>query len=167
MSRAVLGRVTLALGAVGVCLAAIPFIGSLAPSASIEAKLPRIRVADLKPGEVVFLDAKPYGRRVLVLKQYDQSLRVFGVPVKEGRVGMPDFHWWHPMYWCKDFGPEMTDGRFLPNSLITCHDSPLPDGAWQTYWRWDLNGKSLSQFEDIPQATYVSEAGDIVVGKRE
>ena len=96
----------------------------------------------------------------------DGSVSAWDIPTKDGRVGMPDYEWWRPMYPCSAFGPSIVDGSIDESSYIQCHDPETPEW-WARRWRWSLSGRAVQDgMEDLPATPGVVEGTYFVFGKR-
>lgn len=170
--RKILTISTLVTALVGVALSFVPFALSLQPSERADAALPRIDVSNISPGtyklvtpEDAFETFNGFKQSVYFLRTKDGNLRAWAVYARNGEVGMPDYHWWRTYFSCKEFGPDLKDGVIDEKSLIQCHDKDLYQGQVE-YWRWQLNGKAVSQYvDDMQPANGVIEGEYFVLGK--
>lgn len=152
--RRMLTGVLLILSLIGLSLASLPLIQSMKPSARADAALPRIDISSLSPGEfAIFKQSHPvrflnYYNSILIYKRNNNEVLAWVVPVKEGKVVMPDFHWWqYPAYLCSKFGPTMINGVVDESLPIQCHDTETPKW-WRDKWQWGFNGKNLNRQVD-------------------
>jgi hypothetical protein len=154
--------------ALGGAFATVPFIGSLAPGPTAGKSLARIDIRHLAPGSFAVVDDRleqaPYGTRFFVLKDFDGSLRVFAVPLKDGRTALPDVRWWRVAAWCDNFAPDSLDGRLTKSAVFSCKKAE-PHWSEQNAreWRWDLHGKNLGKFtDDMPRGRYILQGNEVV-----
>lgn len=172
MNRRLLIQCTFAVSAFGAALLAAPFVGSLRPGIGADASLPAIDVSKMQAGESQLLDHPlkgdlngGYRWSILLIKHQDGSLNAWDVPSREGKIGMPDIHWWRPFYACESFGVTrpVQGGR----AVLTCSDATLPSEYWRAEWQWTPDGKAQGQSVDDLQPTVgVFEGKYFVVGKR-
>ncbi len=157
-------------------LAALGFamLQSLTPSDRAEWELQRFDTADIRPGTFRIAADQPisalangYQWSLLIVRLRDGSVKVWKVPVKDGKVGMPDLHWWRPTFDCEHFGPLITNGLIDESKPMQCHDKPLPSDWWAENWRWDLDGKHLGAgpVDDMEPAAGVMDGWYFVYGK--
>jgi hypothetical protein len=173
MNRPVLARSTIAFAVLGVAFVTVALVGSLRPNAKAAASLPRIDVSGLKPGQAELRDHPLNGDlfggfrwSVLLLRHADGKVSAWDVPTIDGKVGMPDVHWWLPFYACDRFGVAIAavDGK----RYFTCADPKVPSEYWRKEWQWSETGKALGQSVDDMQATVGGLEGRyFVVGLRE
>ena len=171
MNKRVLTRAALVLAVLGLVFVMVPLVGSLAPNVRADASLPRIDVSQLEPGQPELRDHPTQGDlyagfrwSVLLLRHADGTLSAWDVPTREGKVAMPDIHWWSPFYTCQAFGLTATahDG----DGIFECSDAQLPSEYWRGEWRWSESGKALGKSVDDMQATVGGVEGSwFVVGK--
>jgi hypothetical protein len=166
--KQILAILTFAVIATGVIISMTPFMGSLRPGARADAALPRYSLIGLSVGQMSILEGPSLGEifnsyelKLLAYKSTEGKINVWKVPVKNGRVGMPDLHWWKPIYDCAQLkvlkGPS--------ESVITCTDENVPKG-WAEDWRWDLSGVNLGKMvDDLESAKGVVENGYFVFAK--
>ena len=165
MSKKLLWTGFLTTSLIGIGFLIGMFGGALNPPANAGEKLPRINVSTLKPGEILTHDAGYESRwdfRYIVYKNYDSEITVFGVPLRDGLVDMPDLKWWRWGPTCKDFGPSMSNGKVVPNSQFKCHDSELNE--WFAKENvWDINGNNLgTSTEDMEKIKFKIKGRDLV-----
>jgi hypothetical protein len=168
MTRRVLTRAALVFAILGLAFVSVPLFGSLAPGVRADAALPRIDVSQLEPGRPELRDHPTQGSlyagfrwSVLLLRHADGSLSAWDVPTREGKVAMPDIHWWSPFYTCQAFG--LTFASPDEAGIFSCHDPQLPSDYWRGEWRWSESGKALGKSVDDMQATVGSVEGDYFV----
>lgn len=165
--RRFLSRMTLALFIVGLIAAMYPFWASMRPNAKAYGALPMIDVSKINDGEFLIVQRpnafqlnNGYEYQVAIYKNMHGGVNVWDVPIKNRAVGMPDIHWWRPMYSCKNFG--LTKAK----DSIACLDSDTPEW-WQQHWKWSLDGKNLEQMvDDLENTRGVLEGDYFVFGKR-
>lgn len=158
----------------GVLLSMTPFIESLKPNAKAIAALPRISLSNISPGEFIILDHPAYGAMyngykwsILIYRRYDGIFKVWDIPTKGQYVGLPDLHWWRPVFACLEFGPTKISGKVDESLPIKCHDTETNDNQWYMKWEWDINGVTLSGGIDSLNITKgIVEGGYFVFAKR-
>lgn len=154
---------------IGMVLAAIPFIRSMNPSARAEAALPYIDVSSLSPGS--FSMEKMEGMHYfedayLLLRDYDQQLYVYLLSLHEGKVLLPDIHWFRFGGLCEKFSPEMENGKLKRGGTIKCHDK-LDNNWWAQEWRWSYDGKNLGKStDDLVKPKYSIKGDYLTIGRR-
>jgi hypothetical protein len=124
---------------------------SLWPSERAKADAVKLEVA--LPRLATYQSVEGRFARLFVVRTSDDHLLAFRVPLKDGKVGMPDLHWWQPFYYCADFRLGGSDGALAAATDFQCHDSDMPEW-WASRWRWALNGKAISPdsgIDDMPQ----------------
>jgi hypothetical protein len=150
-NKTILASLTTAMLLIGVAFILVPFIGSLKPSARTEAMLSRINLLQIKNNSFeirkhpIYGDYKThdgYNYAVVIYKKFNSEVKLWDVPIKNNAVGMPDMHWWKPMYDCKNFSPSIDNGTINEYKAIKCHDFDKPKW-WKDKWIWSLEGKSL------------------------
>jgi hypothetical protein len=82
--------------------------------------------------------------RLYVVRMPSDAVRAFAVPLRAGKVAMPDARWGQSLFDCADFRPGPSEGRLSAYNVFQCHDTDLP--TWGIYqWRWNLDGNSMAQ----------------------
>jgi hypothetical protein len=82
--------------------------------------------------------------RLYVVRMPSDEVRAFAVPLRAGKVAMPDARWGQSLFDCADFRPGPSDSRLSTYNVFQCHDTDLP--TWGIYqWRWNLDGNSVAQ----------------------
>ena len=166
---------TTCLTLIAIFIAGTPFFLSLKPNARAEAALPRVDISKMKPGELRLHDHPTWGNAgqgynwsVLIIKLSADSIKAWVVPAQNGHIGMPDWHWWRPIYPCKIFGLSTSAGSTDEDSNLMCHDKDTPYDWLLSRWKWDLNGKAIDSktAEDMPIAVGAVEGKYFVLGKR-
>lgn len=135
---------------IGIIMAAIPFIRSMNPSARAEAALPYIDISALSGGSYVVekIGGKHYFEdSYLLLRDYDHQLYVYLLPIHDGKVLLPDIHWFRFGGLCEKFSPEIENGKLKKGGIIKCHDK-LDNNWWAHEWRWSYDGKNLGKSTD-------------------
>ena len=149
---------TLASGLVfvGCLLASVPFVRSLNPTPRADAALPRIDIESVKPGhysiKTIGREFHGYSCGLLVYKRLDGFVRAWKLLVMDGAVGMPDIHWWRPMFECRNFGPGVANDTVNEELPIMCRDPEMPSQLMSQEWRWDINGRRLGKMTDDLEA---------------
>nr|WP_298145359.1 hypothetical protein [uncultured Pseudomonas sp.] len=174
-SKKLLAICTTGLALIAIVVAVAPFGLSLKPNARAEAALPRIDISQIKFGELSLRDhptwgdaAQGYKWSLLLTKSPDNSIKVWIVPSQNGHIGMPDQHWWRPIYPCKNFGLSTSSGPIDEPHYLMCHDKNTPYDWLLSRWKWDLNGKAIDSraVEDMPIAIGTVKGKYFVLGKR-
>ena len=171
--KSILTKTTASIALLGLIVASIPFIESLRPNARAVANLPHIDLSEISPGHYSLKHPEQadlfrgYKWAVFVYRKYDGSVKLWNVPVRKGKVGMPDLHWWQPIYECENFGPTVVNGRVQEDQPITCHDPEIHE-SWKKVWKWDINGKNVKDsYYDLEPTKGSVEGNYFIVGKRE
>lgn len=157
--------------ALGVVLLQTPFWKALTPSAQAEANLPRFDISGLRNGSYkIFLNESfpkthnDFSWHVMVVKKPDGNIVAFDIPMKEGKVGFPDFHWWRPAWLCEDFYPKQTAGQGF---TFKCRDNKNEENAWLSEYEWDSEGKNIQGgVSDMLKANGVIEDNKFVLHKK-
>lgn len=152
---------------VGFAFASYPFLASMAPSKRAESEIPRINIKEMSPGTYKITTHSrsveyyyKFKSAVMIVKRHDGKIDAWDLFVKNGAVGMPDYHWWQVYYTCKDFGPTIVNGVIDETMPISCHDSK------EDVRKWSIDGKSLTEyFDDLHKAEGFVE-GDYFVLSR-
>lgn len=146
--RGVLGRVLITLAIAGLIGVAWLLVRTWSPSERVTRQVADLTVRDLQFNEVRTFEGR--FARLYVLRSFDGWATVLRVPLKDGHVLMPDRHWYRPFYACRNFGPELTDGRLRPQGVFRCFDADAPSN-WLPHWRWDYRGRNVSSehFDDM------------------
>ena len=139
-SRAALKYVVLFMGALGILLASLPFLGSFSPSDAARANRPHFSLAELRPG--TFIERDGERSKVFVLRDHSGEVFVYTVPFLKGKYWLPDVRWERPNLSCNSFGPESKDGFLEEGGVFHCRDSAYGE-YYEGELRWTLNGKSL------------------------
>lgn len=160
---------TIGLLAIGVILAAIPFLRSMGPTAQAFNDLPRINIAGIAPGEYrlesyipTHTSADEWRLQAFVYKKINGEINAWRLFSKNGAVGMPDLRWVRPMFECKKFGPTEINGNIDETKPITCHDDDVSD-YWRKEWRWTIDGKNMGNMVEDMDSISGSIEGDFFV----
>jgi hypothetical protein len=143
MRRRAFSVVLALLGTVGFAIALVTLKPSLRLRFRGEMAL---EVRDLTLGAYRTYDGQ--NSRLYVVRSRSDEVWAFTVPLRAGKVGMPNRLWSHPAFNCSDFGPDAEDGSLTADSAFQCHDADVP--VWgKQHWRWGLDGKSATPAPDI------------------
>ncbi len=141
---------TLSMCFLGIFLVSIVFIGSLVPSEKAIAALPRFDISELEAGKLSLLSgptlgeySRGYEMRLLSYKSSSGKIKVWEVPVKDGRIGMPDLRWYLPEYACANFKIV----RDADKAIIACQDQETSEW-WAKQWMWTLDGNNIEGMVD-------------------
>ena len=149
--RRALTIITISFLGLGAVFASMPFIKSMQPSERVFSNLLRIDLSGIKPGQYKLLQkhvlpkgwaADEWG--VLIIRKYDGEYDIWDIPYIDGKVGMPDNHWWRIYEYCENFGPTLQNGKILESGPIKCHDDEMSKWAMQE-WRWSISGENLGK----------------------
>ena len=124
----------------GMILAAIPFIGSLAPSQKADSLVALINVDDVQSGS--FVEEQSQFGRVFALRDRDEVLRVYLVPHHDGQYWLPDPNWERAFYPCKDFGPDSDGDRLVAGGLFRCRESNVEWVTTDEGMTWAFSGEN-------------------------
>ena len=171
--RKILVAATSLIILLGALLVARMLFAVMLPSAKAEADLPRIDMSKINPGDTLLhtIPSAPgpegYFWGVFIYKKHDGTIKIWNVSVKNNAVGMPDRHWWLPIYACQDFGPTRVNGVVDEARPIKCHDPKLPSDWWDTAWHWDIDGQNLNggSIRDMQPTRGALHENYFVVGK--
>ena len=141
VNRRALTIAVVSVGALGLAALSAPFLLSLRPSERALADAVVLEVPELKPGTYQTVDGR-FSRLYLLRTSMDET-SVFAVPMRAGRVGMPDLHWWKPLYYCTDFRPDSVGTRLTDNAIVHCQDAQAPPW-WAQRWRWTTSGSNIA-----------------------
>jgi hypothetical protein len=152
MNRRALTFAMTAVAVVGAVGAAVPLIGSLAPSERAKADLEmHIRAADI-PSDG-FREYAYRFRRVFIGRTPD--LTVLWMPYTNETYWLPDPTWARSVIPCRRFGYD--DGQFR------CFDA-LSTDTWAGQLKWDKSGRSLrSDVPDMQRVPYAVQGDSFVV----
>jgi hypothetical protein len=119
----------------------LSFAGMLVASLRMSERAKAVNIVlEMSPpalGTYVSLDGK-YAR-LYITHDESGSIRAFSVPLKEGKVAMPDREWYRaPIYLCADFGITPSTPVTV-ESIWACHDAESPE-FWRPRWRWGIDG---------------------------
>jgi hypothetical protein len=162
MSRWAFAVMLAVLGSVGLAIILVALKPSLRLLIRGEV---RLEVRDLTLGAYRTYDGQ--NSRLYVVRTRSDEVWAFTVPVRAGKVAMPNRLWAHPAFNCSDFGPDTKDGSLTVDSVFQCHNADLP--AWgKMHWRWRLDGEHATQatdlfIENMPRVTIERSAGVIRV----
>lgn len=146
--------VTAGLTVVGSVILGMVFLVSMQPTPRAEAALPRVDITGLQPGQLMTAELYPhdwfdgYRWSVLLYRQANGNVKAWELPMKAGKVGMPDLRWWRPMYLCEDFGLAPDSSGDGQAAVIQCNDTNEAVSWWKAHWRWDAEGKNLGTMVD-------------------
>jgi hypothetical protein len=104
-------------------------------------KLPFVNIATLAAGQRITVDTEAL--RYFVVYPLNGELQVLAAPVQEGKVLMPEIHWWKPLLYCQDFDIDVVSGAITKESRFRCRDDQQPV-AWMKQWQWDIEGKHIA-----------------------
>jgi hypothetical protein len=165
MRRRLLVGMTAGVALFGLVLLAVPFVGSLNPSARAVGELPHVDLSQLGPGEFRVLEVQL--SRIFVLRLSSGELRVFSVPYSNDRevYFLPDISWSRSWIPCEEFGPEVDSGQLAQDGIFRCH-SGSPNEFWDEEHRWDFGGDNLgSHTEDLPVPRHEVAGQSLIIGK--
>ena len=76
-----------------------------------------------------------------VAADWDGKIYAFLVPMKDGKVTLPDRFWGWGYYDCSDFRPDLDENGYLKKGgTIRCHVKETPEwGA--SLWQWSYSGE--------------------------
>ena len=90
---------------------------------------------------------KDQDTRIMIIHDWDGTIFTHLLPVKAGKVLMPDNYWaeYKSDYHCSDFRPELGSNlQIKKQGLIGCQDQLTPNWA-RKYWLWKYNGEKYNQ----------------------
>jgi hypothetical protein len=132
------------LGLVGIALATVPFLKSLAPNDRSRSNLYSVDIADLGVGQFKVVERN--NTRIFVMHLAIDYFTVLSVPVKDGAVVMPDLRWWRPAGLSRDFGPDQEGGVLTEGARFTCRDV-APERWPEAAWLWNVSGRYIGPTE--------------------
>ena len=153
-----LGIAVAVFSIVGLLLAAVPFIGSLAPTERTRAMevFQRVDVSDFERNTYQLIRVRPSkrwsegstsvvrpGRAWLVIRDDVGHFRVFGLPTWDDSILMPLRYWGQFEGYCRDLGPARDAVRIDAGTQIVCNDEDN-DQFFRHHWYWSLDGRNLS-----------------------
>jgi hypothetical protein len=151
----------------GLMLLAVVILRSMGIGRSDGPPPARVSLDQFPLGSMTMLDRPiriPFGTRFLIVRFVDDTLRVFALPVKNGRIGMPEGSWQRSEVWCQHFGLESGQGPLSPSNVVACLDPELPAQS-RARWRWDLAGNNLSHLApSLQERSFTVENGEVVIG---
>ena len=147
MTRQALTKVVIALGAFALLATALVLVRSLLPNKRTQNLAVLLDTQLPAPGTFQQLD---FDRtRILLISAPTGEVAVFRLPLRNGKVVLPDIHWWRHPYDCADFRPETHDGTLNASSTFECHDPNMPDWSGIS-WRWSIDGRNIRSPRDVP-----------------
>ena len=150
MKRLALRRLLLALVAAGVAAVSLLFVSSLRPSERARARA--IVLQEPIPDLGTFRVYDERNSRLFIVRTAADEVWAYTVPLRNGKVRLPDMHWWSPYYDCADFRPDSDGAVLLAGANFHCHGPNVP-ASWEHHWHWHLNGENVekgSGFEKLP-----------------
>ena len=106
-------------------------------AAHAQAELPRVPTAQLAPGQFAFApdpySQPPFESELMLVREPSGRLRVWYLPVREGRWRLPEDGRWTPGRPCPGWRVDFRAGT------LRCEHPDLP-----TRYRWALDGRALS-----------------------
>jgi hypothetical protein len=102
------------------------------------------------------LEADDNGFKVLITKDWDDSIYAYAVPSSErSEYMMPDITWYRPINTCKKFGPETENGKLKKRGTIKCFDDDLSEW-WKNEYIWSYADENLGKHHGaLPKPKYV------------
>lgn len=140
MTRRILSRGVVALGAIALLASSGVFVGSLAPNDRSRAGALTVSLSEVPPGHFKAIDRAGY--RVFVVHSDQGAVSVLAVATRDGAVLMPDVKWWRFGHPCATFGPESRGSRLVNGGHFQCADPGLSEYQDQ-HWRWSSSGEYL------------------------
>jgi hypothetical protein len=167
VERRTLALVLIGAATFGVVTVLVILAQSLRPSERARAEAIKLEVNDLALGSYRVFSGR--NSRLFVVRTAADQVFALVVPVRAGKVVMPDLHWWQPLYDCANFGLGGTDGILAANAVFMCHDPGTPEW-WAPRWRWHVDGTSASEvpnayIEDMHGVKVQRSGGSIYVWK--
>lgn len=157
------------LSMIGMLFASFPLFSSLMPSATAGANLPQYNLRDMAAGTYQYIDTNgDYSVRWLVIKQADNSVKVFNIPMTNDGTTLPDKKWFRWGGVCSDFRPETENGFLTSNGTIKCHDEMETPWYADSHleWQWTYTGENLGKYtQDMQSPRYVVENDYLIIGK--
>lgn len=127
------------------------FLGSMSPSASAKSARASHDISHLENGDFLFekLGRKDaWNTKVLIIKDWDNSLFVYLIPTEADKVPLPERWWGWAAFgvYCTDFGPQQDESKkILRSGFVTCKDEPPEEGNFD-YWQWAYSGVSKNKW---------------------
>ena len=146
MNRAALRTVVVSLTALGIIAFTAVLVSSWGPSRLAENI--GIVVDEPRPPQGTYVTRDFDDVRLLIVAAPSGELSAFVLPLRDGKVMLPDLHWWRMGYICTDFRPESTDGTITNGSIFECHDAQRSEWS-RISWRWTIDGKNLRGAGDM------------------
>ena len=147
-SRRVLSVSLAALIVAGIAFASVPFLNSFRLPVGAGEKFPRVDLSELGSGTYVWAHSI-YQQSgipdILVLQDFDNQIRVFRMPIMDGKYMMPDLRWDRWGGACESFGPDGVEGRLAQDGVIRCHDPGLYEYQ-EAEWRWTYSGTKIGRW---------------------
>jgi len=105
--------------------------------------------------------------RILLVRDPGGALAAFVLPLRDGKVALPDIRWWRPAHDCADFRPATRDGTIAANSVFECHDPEVQNWSGIS-WRWSIDGQHIRgrhevEVEDLMPVKFEDRWGRIRV----
>lgn len=142
MRRQLLISAIAIMSIIGIAAIFTPFLLSLGISQKAEAARSSYDITSLNTGEYIMVDSHTSSEKILIIKDWDQTIYSYLIPAEADKVLMPDFYrWGSGFYKCSDFRPDLDqNNKIANNGSIRCHDTDTPkrDSA---AWAWAYTGK--------------------------
>ena len=136
-------QLTLVLGGLalfGIAAVAWPLIRSLSPSERAQAEAIKLEVRGLAPGTYRTFDGRAF--RLYVVRTTAGLIAAYRVPLRRGKVRMPEIHWYSPYGECTDFRPFDPSGQLTNSAIFQCVAPSM--GEWaDRNMRWRIDGTWL------------------------
>jgi len=146
--RILLVKSTITMIFIGIAILSVSFISSMGLSRKVISERSSHNISSIEKGSYrsdVFRSDQD--RRVMIIHDWDGTIYTYMLPVKAGKVLMPDNYWaeYKSEYHCSDFRPELVGkGRIKKQGLIGCQDTLIPE--WKKeLWLWSYNGERYNE----------------------
>ncbi len=140
MSRAALTRLVIALGVVGLIAIGAVLTQSWRPTSHARDLAVVLEAPPPSPGTYTQHDMER--ARILLVRDTHGVLSAYVLPLRDGKVALPDIRWWRPAHDCVDFRAATADGTIDADSLFECHDQEVQN--WSGIgWRWSIDGHHI------------------------
>lgn len=172
LNRKNLIALTSFIALVGIALSSVPFLNPVSPVDHLPELTTALDGSGVLPGSSKLFrlsrsmkrerkdgsSAGYHGDALLLVKDNEARVYLYYLPTWEGKVMMPDKHWWQHQGYCPELVAEFIVGK---DPVIHCKNSSETELLTER-WKWSIDGKNRgSQLPDLIAIGY-RQQGDII-----